>query len=131
VCDEQRGAAFDQCPQRAHQAVHRLVVQRGRRFVQDEDAGVSQQCSCDAQALTLAARQIESTVGQHGVVAAGQGTNEVVGVDHSVPRRTRSPVGDVVGDGAGFDQRDLRQHSDVIADGCRSRRSDVDAVDVH
>ena len=51
-----------------HQVL-RFIVQGGRRFVQQQDARITQDGTCNRDTLALAARQVGPALGQHGLVA--------------------------------------------------------------
>mmetsp|Transcript_2825 Transcript_2825/g.8292 ORF Transcript_2825/g.8292 Transcript_2825/m.8292 type:complete len:288 (-) Transcript_2825:1939-2802(-) len=95
-----------------HGAVQRLLhqrlalcIQRTGCLVQDQQLGVAHQCPRQSDALPLAPRQ--QLVGDHGLVAAGKGGDEGVGVGHAGRRLhvidgqplLLQAVQDVVGDG--------------------------------
>ncbi|MDT4855897.1 hypothetical protein FQZ97_902700 [compost metagenome] len=121
VRQDQRRAA-------GHQPVERLLderfvfgVDRGQRFVQDQDGGVAQQGAGDRHALALAAGQLEAALADAGGVAVGQRHDEIVDVGgagggaHLFVRGVRASQPQVVVDGAVeqrdvlADQRDVRQ----------------------
>ena len=55
------------------------MVERGCRFVEDQDAGIADQRTRNGHALALAARQRDAALADRGVVALRHFTDEVVG----------------------------------------------------
>ena len=76
----------------------RLVVERARGLVEEQDRRVLEDGPGDRHALALAARQAHPAVADDRVVALGQGADEVVGVggpgggDHLVVGRVQPAV---------------------------------------
>jgi hypothetical protein len=61
------------------------AVERGRRFVEHQNAGVLQHGARDGDTLLLAARQLQAPLADLGVVTAGSRANE--GIELRPPRR--------------------------------------------
>ena len=88
-------------------------IQTGRGFVQDEDLGTTHEGSCNHQTLSLAAREPDASVANHGLIAGGERVDKVVDaggvgcrrdVVHGSQRRgVVESVDDVVQDRAGED----------------------------
>src|SRR6266540_1842722 len=66
-----------------------LAVHAGQCLVQDQDRRVLEQCARDGHSLALAARQPGAALAHDGLVAAGEGHDEVVRVGG--PGRSRPP----------------------------------------
>jgi hypothetical protein len=71
-------------------------IHAGRRLVQDQDAGIGQQRTGDADELALADRKIDATLQDLAAVAIRQGGDELVGVGEAggflcllIPSRNR------------------------------------------
>ena len=134
VRDEQAGAAAHQAVEAFEHLVLAVLVQRGGGLVEDDHRRVAQQRAGDPDALPLAAGQAHALGAELGVVALGEGLDELVrrgrlgGVDDLVRGGVRA-VGDVLADGAGEEDRVLQDDRDLVAQpGCRAV-ADVAAVD--
>ena len=77
VCDDDHQPILGPALQPAHQFVLRLGIERGRGFVQDQDAGIPNQPAGDAQALLLADGERIPRLAEHGVDALRQIADEV------------------------------------------------------
>lgn len=84
VGDGQHRGALDQDRARLGDQVVVLGVERGGRFVEDDDRGLLEQCSGDRHALALAAGEQGSSLAHLGVQADG--------VDGGDPRRGRAAI---------------------------------------
>ena len=70
-------------PDRFHRVLHdflALRVQRTRRFVQHQNSRVSNQCTCDCNALFLPSRQRASQFAHISVVSFRERSNERIGL---------------------------------------------------
>ena len=134
VRDEDRRAALHE----GREAVHDLRLARGvearRGLVEDEDRRVAQEHARDADALALAAREADALRAERAVEAVRQGGDEVLGVGRAhrpddVLARHVTPVGDVLGDGAGEEHGVLQQDPDLVAQPVQRALARVAAVD--
>ena len=104
------------------------------RLVEDEDAAVRQERPGDREELLLALRHARGVVVEDGVVAIGQGPDEVVHVgglgcgDDLFLGRIFAAVGDVLADGAVEQPRVLEDHPEGRAQLVARHRRAVDAV---
>ena len=80
VGDHERGSAL-------HQFVHRFLdqdfrtrIDRTGGFVQNQDGGVCQNCTCNCEQLFLTSRDVAGILVEHHVIAAWQCACEVIGV---------------------------------------------------
>ena len=78
VCDDERRAAGAQVREAFEHEALRLRVETRGRLVHDQDRRVADHCARDAQPLTLAARQRQAALSDHGVVAIRQRGDELV-----------------------------------------------------
>jgi hypothetical protein len=56
-----------------------LIVKRAGRLIEDQNAGIGDECARDSNRLALATRQAGAALSHHGVVALWEFQNEVVG----------------------------------------------------
>jgi hypothetical protein len=56
-----------------------LIVKRAGRLIEDQNAGIGDECARDSNTLALATRQAGAALSNHGVVALWEFQNEVVG----------------------------------------------------
>src|SRR5690606_29578771 len=75
---DQGGASVHQVFERGLHRAFALCVERGRRFVEQQNRRILEQCPGDGDALLLAARQAGAAFAQLLVVAGGQGGDEFV-----------------------------------------------------
>ena len=80
VRDDERRPLAHQTLERLLHGLLRLAVERGCRFVQDEDARVLEQRAGDGHALALPATQLHPAFAHKRVVAIGQIDDELVRV---------------------------------------------------
>ena len=112
-----------------------LVVERARRFIEDEDARVGGESARDGDALALAAGEIGAPLLDHGVIALRQLGDEFMRArqlrhaDHLAARHRRIGERDVVMDGAVEQKVFLEHHADLAAQPGGIGLRDVDAVD--
>ena len=111
-----------------------LCVQRAGGFVQQQQGRILQDGARDRNALALAARQAHASLPQKGVVALGQGADELVGKGgfgsghHFIRAGFRLAVADVFQRAAGENYRVLRHDADAPAQVVQRQRPDVGAV---
>ena len=101
VRDDEHGAAGEQSVDRFLHEALRLRVERGRRFVEDEDRRIGEQRARDRQALALTAGEPRAALAEDGVVAVGQLADEAVrvrGARRRLDLRVGEPIGRAVGD---------------------------------
>ena len=112
-------------------------VEVGGRLVQQQHGRVDQLGPGQRDELALPGGQRLAALGHLVQVAAGQGRDEVVRADRPRRRldlgvaRLRAPVGDVVPDGAGEQERLLRHVAELLPVGVEVEGAQVDAVDEH
>src|SRR5205085_12152009 len=80
VGDDEGGAALEQVGQRRLDELLALGVEVAGGLVEDQDLRVGQDRAGDADALALAAGQLEPALADERVVALGQSVDELVGV---------------------------------------------------
>ena len=126
VRDEQARAAAHQAVEAFEHLVLAVLVQRGGGLVEDDHRRVAQQRAGDPDALPLAAGEAHALGAEFGVVALGEGLDELVrrgrlgGLDDVVWGGVRA-VGDVLADRAGEEDRVLQDDRDLVAQpGCRA-----------
>ena len=109
-------------------------VEVGRGFVEQQDRRVDQPSARQRNELALSRRQRPSAFAHRREVAARGRGDEVVGADsssggfHFGVRRRRSPVGDVVADRAGEQERLLRDDAELAAEGAEIQIAEILAV---
>ena len=136
VGDHQGGAVLHEHLQGLLDRPLTFGVQGAGGLVQDQDGRILEQGPGDGQALALAAGQGGAGLRQGGVVALGQGADEVVGVGlpggrlHRLPGR-RLAVGDVVVHGIHEQQGLLGDDADALAQLPGVELPQVDAVQGH
>ncbi len=86
VRDDQRGAVPGDLAQRALDFAFGAGVQRGRRFVQQQDRRVLQDGAGDGDALLLAAGKFQPALAHHGFIAQRQFEDELVDLGHGARR---------------------------------------------
>ena len=117
-----------------HQAVERVLdqplafgVERGGRFVEQQQGRVAQQRAGDRDALALPARQARSAFAHEGVEPFGKRAQEIlgIGVARRLPQlvfvRVPIAVAQIVARGGGEHHHLLRHHRDTLG-GCRRDR---------
>ena len=138
VGDHQRGAVLDQAFDGV--AHHGLAgaVQPGGGLIQHHDRAVPQGQPGNGQSLALAARQGGTAFADDGVVAFGQGHDEIVCVGHFcsgddflVAHLAAGRAGQVVAHAGGKQQRVLRQQADLATYRGGLPVADVGAIDFH
>src|SRR4051794_17779433 len=67
MCDDERGAIAHELDERLLDATLRLVVERRRRLIEDEDRGVLVERTRDGDALPLTARQLRAAIAHRRV----------------------------------------------------------------
>ena len=137
VGDDQRGAPLHQDAQGAVDALLDLDVDGARGVVEDQDGRVDEQGPGDGDALALAARQRVPPFADHGVVPLGQVADEPGGAGglggrlDLVHGRVGPPVGDVVPDRHGEEERLVEDDADVRPQAGERQVAHVVAVDAH
>jgi hypothetical protein len=112
-------------------------VYRTGGVVEDQDAGIVEQCPGQGRPLALPARQAQAPFAHHRVVAARQARDEVVGARCARRRLdvgvtgARAPVGDVVPYRLGEQEALLERDADLAAQGVQGHVPDVMAVNEH
>ncbi|CAA9321894.1 MAG: hypothetical protein AVDCRST_MAG40-1504, partial [uncultured Gemmatimonadaceae bacterium] len=115
----------------------RARVDRGGRLVEDEDRRVLEEGAGHRDALALAARQARPALAEEGVVALGQGGDEVVrvrgarGLLHLEVRGLQAAVADVVADGAREQEGLLVDDADLRPQAVEGQVAHVAAVEQH
>ena len=121
VRDGDDSAAFHQSLERFHHELLRLGVERGGRFVENEDGGVANDGARDADALTLATGKREAAFADHRIVTMRHLGDELVrishlcGLDDFLQRRIRSPISNVLADRAREEHGVLQDEADLWA----------------
>ena len=111
-----------------------FAVERGGRFIQQQDRRVLQEGARDGDALPLPARDLDPAIADHGRHALGKIFDEIATrrdrrAQHLVIGRVRPSVADVFHDRA-VEQRDvLRHHRDRLAQALLRHPRNVLAVD--
>ncbi len=112
--DGNHGASAHQPRQRLADRLFGFTVQRGGRFIQQQDRRVLQEGARDGDALPLPAGDLDSAIADHGRHALGEILDEIAArrdrrAQHLVVRRARPAVTDVFPDRA-VEQRDVLRH---------------------
>ncbi len=124
--------------QGAHRLLHQHLsagVDRARRLVEDEHAGLCEERPGDREQLLLARADVRALVVEHRVVAVGQRVHETVDIRRpgrleDLPfGRIRPPVGDVLPDRAAEQPRVLKNHPHPAPQVVPRHRRDVDTVE--
>ena len=135
VGDDQGGAAPGQFEQALLDRPLGFGVERGSRFVQDQNRRVLQEHPRNGQALLLAAGQFHPPLADdrvHAVGHVGDGflqASTVRGVDDVGFGSAEAAIGDVVADGAREQEHVLLDNADLATQRGQRHRADVDAVD--
>ena len=87
VGDYDRSAALQQGVKCVLDELFAFGVEGRSRFVQNQDFGVLEYGSGDAQALALTAREVGAALGHVGIESVGEGPDEVPGLG---PHRRRA-----------------------------------------
>ena len=133
--DHDRGRAADDAVDRLLDEPLRLAVERAGRLVEDQDRGVADDCARDRDPLSLAAREPDTAVADHGVIAIGELRDELVGVgdlggtDNLGVREPVAPIRDVVPDRRVEQERLLGDDAEEPPVGGLLERPQVAAVD--
>ena len=135
VCDNERGAAFEEAVDVAFDDRLGLRVESARRLVEEQHRRLAVEGTGDRQALRLTSRQGQAAVTDRGVVSKGEPLNELgqVGdlcrpVDGVGIRRVVAEC-DVVRDGGGEHVRRLEDEADLPAEIAVPEASGVGAVE--
>ena len=112
-------------------------VDGGGRVVEDQDARVDHERSCDREPLPLAARERDPALADHGVVAVRQLLDELVclrGLRRPLDllvRGVEDAERDVLADGGREEEGILGDDADLAPERAARDVADVDAVDEH
>ena len=134
VGDDEAGAAPHQLEHCILNVALGLGVDVGGRLVEDEHGGVHQHGAGDGHQLLLALGDAVAAVGDHGVVAIGQGGDHVVDVrglgggDDLLAGGLGAGVGEVVVDRAVKEPCVLKHHGELAAQAVAGQLADVPAV---
>ena len=133
--DGDDSTVFHQTFESVHDQLLRLGVERGGRFVEDEDRRVAQDRAGDADALALPAREGEAALAHHGVVAVRHLRDELIrighlrGRDNFRLRRVGPSISDVVTDRAEKEDGVLQNETDLPTQTFEMVIGNVHAVD--
>ena len=92
-------------------------IDAGRCFVQNQDRRAAQHHAGNTKQLALALADIASVLGHLGIIAVGQAADKAVGTclfgccDDFFPRGIGLAVGDIFGNGPGFQPGLLQYHA--------------------
>ena len=133
--DDRRAVAEELREALLHEAFTRQV-ERTRRFVEDEHVRVREERTRERNELTLTSGDAPAALAHVGVVAVGEGFDELVGADRL--RRADdflaacawSPEFDVVGNGAAEQIRLLRHHNHIARELLTREISKIDPVEL-
>ncbi len=98
-----------------------FCVQRGRRFVENQNGGILEQSARDRQTLALPAGKLHTHLADYRIVAAGQSGDEIMRVrrcrrrDDILHAASRLAVGDVIPDRVVKEEGMLRDNTDLPA----------------
>ena len=135
--DQQRGAPLQQAAQGGVDLLLDAGVDRRGGVIEDEDVGIGEEGACESHPLALAARKGEAPLADDGVVAAGEGEDELVrfrglgGGDHVVEGGVGDAESDVVPDRVGEEEALLEDHADLAAQGVEGDVAHVGVVDAY
>ena len=120
-----------------HALLHQLLsagVDRGGRLVKDEDGGIGDSGTGDGKELALSLAEVATIATEHGVVAASETADEVVGTDQSCRLDTllvggiEFAIADVVEDSPSEEVGLLQYDAHALAEGVLADRGDGNAV---
>ena len=136
VGDDEGGTADHEFVERILHDLFALRIERGSRFVEDEDLRILQDRSCDGDALALTAGEDETAIADLGIDAARQAMNEFLcirgpnGIPDLFIRRIQTAIENIFFDGGIEEECILRHKADVVTKGADCHIPDVDAIDV-
>ncbi len=132
--DHNRGAIFHQSFERLLHQVLAFIVERTGRFVEDQQAWIAQECSCDGNALTLPTRKLHSALSDQRVVTLGQVLDKFARICcpcdcfYLFLRRSQSPVGNIFANSSAEEDRLLEHDADLFAPAFQLDMPDIPAV---
>src|SRR5215472_3415146 len=133
--DDEDGAAFGKPRHVLLDDPLALIVERARRFVEDQDARVGNERARDGQTLALAAREAGAALAHDGVVAIGELKDEIMGAGHlrgsnDLFNRHRAVCQrDIVAHRAIEQDALLQHHADLAAQPGWIDHAEINAVD--
>ena len=137
VGDDEGGTADHELVERILHDLFALRIERGSRFVKDEDLRILQDRSCDGDALALTAGEDESAIADLGIDAARQAMDEFLcirspnGIPDLFIRRIQTAIENIFFDRGIEEECILRHKADVVTKRADCHISDVDAVDIN
>ena len=137
LSDEENGGVFQVLVEGLPDEGFGGGVHSGGGVVQDEDGGFAEHSPGDAQALLLAAGDVDAALFQPGVEALGEGQDEVVSLgvlgrlDDLLFGGVRVAPQQILPDGAGEQDVVLEHHADAVAQVFQGIVLHVDAVHQH
>ena len=120
VRDNQHGAVAADGIHVRHDGAFRLIIQRARRLIQNQNTWIRYQCAGDGDALPLPAGKPRALFADHGVIPLAQLHNKIMRpgqlrrLYHPLQRHPRIRKGDIVAH-AGIHQHILLQHHPHLA----------------
>ena len=120
VRDNQHGAVAADSIHVRHDGAFRLIIQRARRLIQNQNARIRHQRAGDGDALPLPAGKPRALFTDHGVITLAQLHDEIMRpgqlrrLYHPLQRHPRIRKGDIVAH-AGIHQHILLQHHPHLA----------------
>src|SRR4051794_28272419 len=118
--DREGCSSLDEPANRFLDLLLRFDVDRGCRFIENENTGVVQYRARDTDPLPLTAAQLCSSFSYHRVVTVRLGQNEVMrirgsrGCNNLIERCSRLSVGDVLAHGSIEEERLLKHYPDLF-----------------
>ena len=120
VRDNQHGAVAADGIHICHDGAFRFIIERTRRFIQNQNTWIRYQCAGDGNTLPLPAGKPRALFADHGVITLAQFHNKIMRpgqfrcLNHPLQRHPRIRKGDIVAH-AGIHQHILLQHHPHLA----------------
>src|SRR5579863_9721098 len=137
VGDDKRRAALHQVRQPFLDKRFGLGIEARGRFVQNQDARISEDGTRDRHPLFLPARELHATLADDRVVLLFEALRELIDAGNATRRQylllggVRMREGDVLADGAVEEERVLKDDAEARAVRVQAHRREIDAVDAH
>ncbi len=132
--NDNRGTAVQQCAQGVLDQAFGQAVDIGSGLIQYQDARVGQDGPRNAEQLPLTDREVRGALLQAGVVAAWFGDNKVMGIGLAgglfdfLVGGIGAAEADIAGDGAGKQERVLRNKANLLVELALFECPDVEAI---
>src|SRR5208337_3004551 len=137
VRDDKGGAPAHQLCKAALDHGLRLGIERAGGLVENEDARLCQESARDGQALPLAARELDATLANNGVVSLGKALGKLVDARGTAGKEELLITGigarehDVFADGAVEEKRLLQHYAQLRAEGVQVYGYQIHTINQH